>query len=160
MVDGQVVIGHVFNGLVSDGDYGLYVQDGVGSFDEVSVISNDPIYLNSASNLLAAEAPQSPVDANEVLTMAELTPLVTEAIDRLRAGLQLDVEEEALLNSATFEIVDLEGLKLGETEFGAVQIDSDAAGHGWHTDPDAAVTAGQIDLISVQRHRQYPWSAG
>ena len=72
VLDGQTVLGHVFNGLVVDGNYGLYVRDGAGSFDDVTVVTNDPAYIGSPTNA-APEATD-----NAVGTSMD-TPLVIDA---------------------------------------------------------------------------------
>lgn len=43
-VDGQAALGHSFNGLVVDGDFGMLSRGGAGSFDSFTVKTNDPRY--------------------------------------------------------------------------------------------------------------------
>jgi hypothetical protein len=59
---------------------------------------------------------------------------VQEAITQLTEIYQLDTVDVTLLNSANFEIVDLDDLTLGYTSGTTVQIDINAAGHGWFVD--------------------------
>lgn len=72
VVEGQTVVGHVFNGLVVDGDYGLYVKDGLGSFDEITVITDDLIYLGKTDNT-------APIATDNAIGTTENVPLLIEA---------------------------------------------------------------------------------
>jgi hypothetical protein len=38
------MVGHVFNAVTVDGDFGLLSKDGASSFDEVTVKTNDPAF--------------------------------------------------------------------------------------------------------------------
>jgi hypothetical protein len=169
------VAGYVFNGVTVDGDFGLLARDdgavsANASFDAVAVRTNDPAF--EAQNLLAAAAPDEPVGSEEMLTEALLAPIVDEAILRLTEGWNLDETDVALLNSVTFDITDLAGLTLGSTSATAVQIDINAAGHGWFVDPtpsddaefgmwldgdtrvadDTSPASGSMDLLTVVMH--------
>jgi Ca2+-binding RTX toxin-like protein/phage tail sheath gpL-like len=130
-LNGQTVLGHVFNAVVVDGDFGL-VANADSRFDDIRVNTDDPAFINEGDELLACCEAGEPVETT--LTSSQLTPVVTEAIDRLTAIYQLDETEVALLNSVDFEIVDLGGLVLGYTSDLTVQIDINAAGHGWFVD--------------------------
>jgi hypothetical protein len=44
-LDGQAVLGYVFNGLLVDGQFGLVTRDGGSSFDEVTLKTSDPAFL-------------------------------------------------------------------------------------------------------------------
>jgi Ca2+-binding RTX toxin-like protein/subtilisin-like proprotein convertase family protein len=46
-VDGQVVLGFVYNALVVDGGYGVFTRNGQGHFDTVTLMTNDPDYEGS-----------------------------------------------------------------------------------------------------------------
>jgi hypothetical protein len=41
-LDGQVVLGHFYNGVTSDGGFGLYSVDGATSFDSIQIRTDDP----------------------------------------------------------------------------------------------------------------------
>jgi hypothetical protein len=69
------------------------------------------------------------------LTQEELSPIVLAAMSRwARCGLT-DDSGMKLLTAVSFEITDLDDLHLGFTKDLKVQIDSNAAGHGWFVDP-------------------------
>ncbi len=130
-VKGQSVLGYVYNAVTVDGDFGL-VATADSRFDDVVVKTDDPAFRVEGDALLASCEARMPVET--ALTGSELAPIVTEAIDRMTAIYQLGETEVALLNSVDFEIVDLDGLTLGYTDGLTVQIDINAAGHGWFID--------------------------
>jgi len=45
MLDGQAVLGHVFNSIVTDGDFGMLSRYGLSAFDYVTVKTDDLLYL-------------------------------------------------------------------------------------------------------------------
>src|SRR5688572_33002893 len=54
-LDGQVLLGHVFNAATVDGGFGLLARAGVAKFDDVSVKTDDPAFIQTTgSNMLAA----------------------------------------------------------------------------------------------------------
>ena len=46
-LDGQALLGHAFNALVVDGDFGLLSRAGTSSFDSVTVRTDDPAFLDN-----------------------------------------------------------------------------------------------------------------
>jgi hypothetical protein len=67
------------------------------------------------------------------LTTAELNWIVQQAIARWEmAG--ISAENLAKLQTASFEIADLNGLKLATAKSGQITIDETAAGYGWYVD--------------------------
>jgi hypothetical protein len=83
-------------------------------------------------NVLAATMPAS--DAAK-LSDHDLTGVVDAAVARLASRLDQDVVA-ATLSDVTFEFVDLPGKTVGlaDESAGLVQIDFNAAGHGWFVD--------------------------
>ena len=82
--------------------------------------------------LQASEPPAWGTPAD--LTLLELTPVIEEAKARwIESGL-LDQGEIDLLDGVSFEILDLDDLALGFTSGSVIQIDINAAGHGWFVD--------------------------
>ncbi len=105
------------------------------------------------------------------LTSGDLDRIVEEAGRRWRETGTIDDSGLRLLAGASFDIADLDGLSLGVTNGSAVQIDLDAAGHGWFVDPTPlddqefalvfadslladgrSAAAGRIDLLTVVMH--------
>ncbi|MDY0170568.1 MAG: peroxidase family protein, partial [Thermoguttaceae bacterium] len=81
--------------------------------------------------LQAASEPPADQPAPESIAVADLRPIVEEAVLRL----SIDLEKAAF----QVHIVDLEGLTLGRTVGNTILIDHNAAGFGWHlntTDAD------------------------
>jgi hypothetical protein len=172
VVDGQVLLGYVFNAVLVDGDVGIFVSSGSGSFDSFTIKTDDPAYLDEAAGgeaLLAAWAPMQALPEGEALTLARLMPIVEEAMLRwLATGL---VDDAAALRGLKFEIVDLPGLLLGWATGDTIFIDIDAAGFGWFVDATptadeeyadldgdglldarAGPAFGRVDLLSVVMH--------
>jgi hypothetical protein len=130
-LDGQVVLGFVFNGVAVDGSFGL-IADSTSYFDDLVVKTDDPNFQKKTESLIASRQVQEPTET--ALTYEQLAPVVQEAIIRFAEIYQLDTADVDLLNSINFEIVDLGGLTLGATSGSTVQIDIDAAGYGWFVD--------------------------
>ena len=164
IVDGQMVLGHVYNGLVVDGDNGLMTKAGDSSFDDFSFRTNDPAFLveaNGEALLASSEAEAGPVAE---LNSAALQPVMGAAVQRwseLLAG-----ADPIMLDGVNVRITDLSGDLLGLTVGDTIYIDSDAAGHGWFVDEtpldDAEFSNGiatpdspayeRMDLLSVLMH--------
>jgi len=129
-------VGQVFNAVSVDGDFGLFSMDGAGSFDDVTVKTDDPAFL-TPGYAQAMTAASSQTDSAEVisdLTYNELDPIIDAAINLWTGSTLFD---ESMLNSLeglTFVIADLTGDTLALTVNDTVVIDIDAAGHGWFID--------------------------
>lgn len=177
--NGATALSHVFNSLVGDGWYGLFGLGAagqiVGTFDNVAVKTDDagyaPASVQSTSGGIAAlTASQSPSEAAEVaeLTSAQLQPLVQVAIAKwIRSGL-IDEKQVKQLRQLNFEIGDLEGLALGQTnaDTHTITVDINGAGYGWFIDrtpnqdrefvdnvaSEDSDAYGKMDLLSVLIH--------
>jgi hypothetical protein len=124
----------------------------------------------SAKALKAAGGAVTPSADATTLAEADLQPIVAEAIARWAAA-GLNAETVAKLQQVRFVIGDLTGSTLGDAEGNRVQLDINAAGHGWFIDQTPALdeefvssagTTGQtavdaravdqIDLLTVVEH--------
>jgi hypothetical protein len=155
---------------VADLARGAYNNDGwtVSGIDIWEISSADP----GASSLLQAQDTGSGGQGAAVTSEA-LAPIVAEAIARwVDAG--ISDQQLAVLQSTQFQIVDLgiNSRELGNARPGLVQIDDDAAGHGWFIDAtpedDAefatavaatekvastnSAAAGRMDLLTLVMH--------
>ncbi|MCL5281932.1 MAG: hypothetical protein M1376_18715 [Planctomycetes bacterium] len=168
--NGQTVLSRTYNALVTDGDFGLLGRSGVTLFDTVTFKSDAPTL--ASATFLHAVAPGPGVEPGASLSADALMPVVGEAIDRWASTLNLDAAQRALLGSVSFQIADLGGLILGETQGITVLIDTDAAGYGWFVDttPDddaefrttggdgalvaklSSQAAGKVDLLTAVMH--------
>ena len=161
-------VGYVFNAVSVDGDFGLFSKAGNGNFDDVTVNTDDPVFLDS---LVAASPPPSADAGGEAIDAPALAGVVDEAIARWVASGLVDEAGRALLESVTFSVADLSGLLLGLTTDTTVTLDIDAAGFGWFVDASLAddcefapdgegnLTAtpgseaeGRMDLLTVVMH--------
>src|SRR5690606_13260597 len=88
-VNGQTVLGHSFNGLVVDGDFGVVSRAGSSSFDSFTVKTNDP-KLQQPEDLLASAAPNSLAHETHVLTAAQLGDAVEQLKTQWAVIQQLD----------------------------------------------------------------------
>jgi hypothetical protein len=91
------------------------------------------------------------------LTNTQLQPIITAAISRwANAGFSAAVITAMQNTSVT--IADLPGTEIGMTQNGAIEIDINAAGHGWFVDstPNAdeefTAVAGQKSLQATDSH--------
>ena len=124
------IAGHVFNGVVVDGGFGLSGMTGESSFDTLTVKTDDP---SLGDQLLAAGMPTKPVDATEALAYGQLESIVAGAMDRwLEAGASLAKAVD--LGNVQFQIANLPGVVLGRATADTIVIDATAAGHGWFVD--------------------------
>ena len=170
-LDDQALLGHVFNAVTVDGDFGLLSRDGTSKFDTVTVATNDPALTPEPETLLAASAPSAPAPADATVDAATLAAVVDAAIARWAASGLVSEADLAVLEDVTFGITDLDGLILGSTSGNRVLIDIDAAGFGWFIDSTLAddlefdtdlgdgtlfATAGEaqgrMDLLTVVMH--------
>jgi hypothetical protein len=55
-IDGQAVLGHVFNAVVVDGDFGLITRGAASSFNSFTVRTDDPAYVPASAAAAAAPA--------------------------------------------------------------------------------------------------------
>jgi Ca2+-binding RTX toxin-like protein len=173
-VDGDVLAGYIYNGVIVDGGFGLIGFDAALSCDAVNVKTDDSAFRDSddGMNVVASDAPDAHTAAASDLTTEQLDPIVVEAKRRwIESGL-VDEDMLELLNSVNFQIADLGGLTLATTVGTTVYIDVDAAGHGWFVDPTpgedeefawsqdlatliaagSSPAAGRIDLLTVVMH--------
>ncbi len=132
-VDGQTVLGHAFNAVTVDGQFGLLATDGPADFDDVRVKTDDPAFATPSAALMASAPATQPAEAGDVLTYDALAPILAEAARRLSMTLGSHAPSIDLSN-VTIQITDLPGLTLGAYADHVIQIDKDAAGHGWFID--------------------------
>ena len=165
-VDGQVLLGHVFNAANVDGGFGLMSIDGAASFDDVTVKTDDRVFdEDDGEALMASGTPGESTELPEPLTQTELNPIIEEAIQRWSVSGLVDDAGLQQLNDVNFQITDLEGLMLGKATDTTVFIDNTAAGHGWFIDTtlwddsefdtDDSFTGeadNRMDLLTVVMH--------
>ena len=170
-LDGQALLGHVFNGVTVDGDFGLLSRDGTSRFDAVTIATNHPALALEPETVLAASAPASPVPADASVDAAALAAVVDAAIARWAASGLVSDADLAALDDLSFGIADLDGLILGSSSGNRILIDIDAAGFGWFVDAtlgddaefdtvlaDGTLLAtdgeagGRMDLLTVVMH--------
>ena len=121
------------------------------------------------SPLLAADGPRTDGSRVEVLTEADLQPILNQvAADWGHWGL---AEVSQGLATVQVVITDLPGARLGWAELNTIYLDYNAAGHGWFIDPTPALNeefqrigsggtlravdpsaAGRMDLLTVVSH--------
>lgn len=68
-LDGQAVLGFVYNALTVDGEYGLFAQGGAAKFDNVTMMTNDMAYIGTNANT-------PPTASDDAVGTAKNTPLV------------------------------------------------------------------------------------
>ena len=106
--------------------------------DTFKVIDFSPdVALTRNLPLVAQAAAQAAGEAPAILTGAQLTTLVDEALARWSAS-DLAAASPIDLAGVTFEIADLNGLMLAETSGSLIRIDPTAAGLGWFVDSTPA----------------------
>jgi hypothetical protein len=156
-IDGNQVLGFVYNAPVMDGEAGVFARGGSASFDTYQHRTNDLQFLAAmdGSFLSAAYAPLTEF-STVILTTAELRSVVDAVISWFSAH-GSTAEEIALLRATPVGISHLSGLSLGWTDGTSVEIDADAAGHGWNVgtgggNDNQLVARQRMDLMSVVAH--------
>jgi hypothetical protein len=124
----------------------------------VTILDDDSAYL------LAAETAKDDHEEVDLLTEAQLAPIVDEAIARWESALiGTEIDVEAILSGIEFEITDFKDLTLGLAESGTITIDADAAGWGWYVDEtptddsefddvDGGEEENRMDLLTAVMH--------
>jgi Ca2+-binding RTX toxin-like protein len=171
-VDGLPVLGHVFNAVTVDGEFGLLGLGGAISVDAVHVETDDPAYFELAGGANLVAVGTASELSGVALAAGDLETIVDEAVRRWDAVLDLDADGLAELDAVRFEISDLSGATLGTTTDSTVWLDITAAGFGWFVDrspeddaefsgaltddgrraEEGSEAAGAMDLLSVVTH--------
>jgi len=163
-INGQTVLGHVFNSVAVDGGFGLLTRDGTSSFDEVTIRTNDPVFANAPPMLAehentAISTALADATAPELLDERVLVPLLDEALRRWS-----EITGQAIpSNSLRIAVAELNGNYLGQTHGSTIYIDADAAGYGWYIDGSPSTDIeflrsgdqgeqGRMDLLTVVMH--------
>jgi hypothetical protein len=146
VLDGQVLLGYVFNAATVDGGFGLMACN-AATFDDVTVKTDDSaIIQTTGSNMLAAETASAATGST--LTAADLDSAATAAMGDWIATFGDGDPRLAALGGVLISIDDLAGDALAYTEGSRILIDTDAAGHGWFMDGSGS----GMDLRSVMTH--------
>ena len=165
-LDGQTVLGHVFNASTVDGRFGLLAAGADATFDDVELKTNDLGFVQDSDALTAASSPRLD-DPTVLLTDGDVEAAKRAAIERM--SLTLTAEQIAELEATPIRIADLPGWQLGAYADGVIWIDADAAGNGWFVEgsPETGAadslqahsllavsgpSAGRMDLLSVVSH--------
>ena len=159
------VVGHVFNAVVVDGQAGLLSAGGASSFDAFAIRTDDPAFLSAGEELVA---PSLSLETNAPnLDASAIGPVLDEAIRRMTLEFGLDADQQAMLADVQVLIGDLPGLVLARNNGMLIEIDVNAAGHGWFVDGTAgddtefdsagralpgSPAAGDMDLLSALMH--------
>ncbi|HSW25431.1 MAG TPA: hypothetical protein VLJ62_21910 [Burkholderiaceae bacterium] len=164
-VNGQAVLGYVFNAATMDGGFGLLAVSGTTRFDSFALKSTDAAVAGAKLSILADSGDAMGTSVVSI-TEADIQPLVDAAIARLGP---LDPALAVALRNTTIRVTDLEGVELGGSVDGVIWIDADAAGHGWFVDQTpyddhefrregesllavSTLATDRMDLLSVLAH--------
>jgi len=170
-LNGQVVLGYVFNGVTVDGDFGLLSRGGGSSFDSMSLKTDDPAFAVTSSSNMITETVKMEPEAPTV-TQAELDAIATAAMAQWIQTLGEGDTRLATFGNVHFSLADLPDGELGDTTGRTFVVDVNAAGNGWFVDvsPSASeefrvridrnvlaasqdsAAYGRIDLVSVVTH--------
>jgi hypothetical protein len=155
-LDGQVLLGHVFNAATVDGAFGLFARDDAetptaATFDDVKVKTDDPAFIQTTgSNMRAAE--DAPAGTGSTLSVADLDAAASAAMSTWTSTLGDGDPRLAALGGVLISIEDLGGDALAYTEGSTILIDTDAAGHGWFIDRSRPGFGSGMDLRTVMTH--------
>ena len=141
-VNGQILVGHFFNAVTADGNFGLYTSGGASSFDSIEIRTDDPSMQQPGQALRAAQPASERIAPSEDLESSQLQPVVDAALELWSVP----------VTDASFEIVDLPAQLLGLTVGRTVKIDVNAAGYGWSVGRDDDGRIDRIDLLTVVLH--------
>jgi len=128
----------------NDGRLNIRIRNTAGGTWVANGIEISESPLGAAAQLNAQTFVESFADQPQ-LTDAQLQPIVAAALDRYTAA-GLSAQQAAVLRNLQFQILDLgASTELGNARPGLIQIDDDAAGHGWYIDP----TPGDDEEFSI-----------
>jgi len=148
-LDGAAVGGKAYNAVTVDGRFGLFAKDGTGTFDDVTIKTNDPQMTPPASSpMMATEISRMETNVPD-LTQAQIDQIASAAMLMWRDALGDGDPRLAALGNLHFVVADLVGGELGRTEGRTIMLDVDAAGHGWYVD----LTAGDASEFSIRLDR-------
>jgi Ca2+-binding RTX toxin-like protein len=159
------VVGHAFNAVTVDGQAGLLSVSGESTIDYFAIRTDDPAFISAGDELLA---PSLSLETDvPTLDAAAIQPLLDEAIRRMTEEFALDSAQQAELAAAEVTVADLPGLVLARNNGMQIEIDTDAAGHGWFVDAtpsddsefdanglalSGSESDGDIDLLTALMH--------
>jgi hypothetical protein len=159
------VVGYVFNAVTVDGQAGVLSVSGQSAFDNFAIRTDDPAFISEGEELVA---PSLSLETDvPLLESGSVQTLADEAIRRLTEAYALDGEQQAALADVGIAIDDLPGLVLARHNGNVIELDIDAAGHGWFVDPTpgddsefaadgralaGAGAEGDIDLLTAITH--------
>ncbi|MDH4109610.1 MAG: hypothetical protein OEW35_14975, partial [Gammaproteobacteria bacterium] len=126
------VVGHVFNAVAVDGQAGLLSMGGASAFDTFAIRTDDPAFISAGEELVA---PSLSLETDvPTLDAASIPAVLEEAIRRMTEAFGLDDAQQALLAGVQVLVGDLPGLVLARNNGTLIEIDVNAAGHGWFVD--------------------------
>jgi hypothetical protein len=153
--------------VIVDGQAGVLSMGGTTSIDSFTIRTDDPAFISNGEELVAPSLSLESDVPN--LEEESVVPLLDEAIRRMTEEFSLSVEQQAALALVEVSVVDLPGLVLARNNGYEIELDVNAAGHGWFIDAtptgddefDAAGKAltgseaeGDIDLLTALRGRR------
>ena len=121
--------------LPNQGRLGLFTKDGAGSFDNLLVRGDDPMFAATPQLLTAASVPAATAVPAPSIQTWQLTPIITAAYDRWARALGVSSAVLKSRYNLSFMVGDLSGSALSEVSGNSVIIDVNAAGNGWYVDP-------------------------
>ncbi|MDX6678526.1 MAG: hypothetical protein QOE31_2578, partial [Solirubrobacteraceae bacterium] len=125
----------IFRVVLSSPTGGATIARGTAT---LTIVDNDA-RLMAATTGPGSAATISSADAQPALRRAISAWISSGADARRLAGVSI-------------RVADLQGDQLAYVEGNVIVLDRDAAGWGWQIDPNAPVTAGRIDLLTVLAH--------
>lgn len=138
---------------------GAPLQDEGGRLRSGSIYIEDLRTRTATANITVnalLQAREAGTNVTTDLTEAELGQVIGAAVSYWQNS-SLTYSQSVALEAAAFSIADLDGLQLGLESGGSVQIDVNAAGHGWYIDQTPFDTSDdnigdRVDLLTVVTH--------
>jgi hypothetical protein len=150
-LNGQAVVGFAYNAVTVDGRFGLMASSGAASFDDATVKTSDRAFAAASGGALLAADGALVSGASDTVTQSQLDGVAELAIGHWTEALGSGDPRLASFGDMRITFADLAGDMLGYASGRTVQIDRDAAGHGWSLggldDSDA-----RMDLVTVLTH--------
>jgi len=166
-LNGQVVLGKVYNAVAVDGDFGLLAVGTPAKFDDVALKTDDAAFVQPAgASMIASEQMSAPADHGAMVTQSDLDDIAAVAMSEWIGTLGNGDSSLAGLGGMQIRFADLSGDQLGYASGRTLLIDSDAAGYGWSVGvagyesgfghdtytASSADTFGRMDLLTVVTH--------
>ncbi len=148
------VVTYAFNGVLVDGNFGLFSQRGTTSFDQIRIRTNDtafPASTGTTQTMTLDPGSEAPAADPAALDEPTLALLVESGKAYWTTTLGSGDPRLTIFDGLKFSLDDLPGLTLGLAEGTTITLDTNAGGYGWFVEGVEELN-GRVDAETVVEH--------